>query len=328
MALEIKENILLAPYTLYKIGGSARFYAETASADDVAEALYFAAERKLPFVIIGAGSNILVSDGGFDGLAIRMVGGGVRLEGDRLICDAGVMMARAVLGAAKAGLGGFEWGIGIPGTIGGSVRGNAGCFGREMKDVVESVEVFEVFQNSLPEAGQPSAEKFRVNTLRNFECDFTYRSSVFKKHQERIILSATLRLQPGDAAAIQQEVRRITEERLAKQDIGTKCCGCIFKNTAWGREDTDKDELTGKFPEFEMFRNQPALPTSFLLDRAGLKGARVGGAVVSPKHANFFINEGAASAKDIAALIMLGKEKVREKFGVLIEEEIQYIGSD
>ncbi len=242
-----------------------------------------------------------------------MIGGNMRVEGERLVCDAGVMMARAVLAAAQDGLGGFEWGIGVPGTIGGSVRGNAGCFGGEMKDVVESVEVFDSMQNA----------KLKIQ---NAECEFGYRGSIFKKYPEWIILSAVLKLEPGDAAAIQQEVQRITMERLAKQDIGTKCCGCIFKNTAWGREDTDREKLMAQFPDLAAFANQSHIPTSFLLDRAGLKGTRMGGAMISPKHANFFINEGSASARDIRALITRAKETVREKFGILIEEEIQYIG--
>jgi len=313
MALEIKENIPLAPYTIYKIGGLARFFVEAGAADEVRQALDFAVAQKLPFVIIGAGSNMLVSDHGFDGVAIRMIGGNMRVEGERLVCDAGVMMARAVLAAAQDGLGGFEWGIGVPGTIGGSVRGNAGCFGGEMKDVVESVEVFDSMQNA----------KLKIQ---NAECEFGYRGSIFKKYPEWIILSAVLKLEPGDAAAIQQEVQRITMERLAKQDIGTKCCGCIFKNTAWGREDTDREKLMAQFPDLAAFANQSHIPTSFLLDRAGLKGTRMGGAMISPKHANFFINEGSASARDIRALITRAKETVREKFGILIEEEIQYIG--
>lgn len=313
MALDIKENVFLAPYTIYKIGGPARFFVEAADADEVREALVFAVERKLPFVIIGAGSNMLVSDRGFDGVAIRMTGGEAHVDGERLFCDAGVMMARAVLAAAKAGLGGFEWGIGVPGTIGGSVRGNAGCFGGEMKDVVESIEIFDVFLNS----------KFQIQ---NGDARFGYRDSVFKKHPEWIILSVALKLESGDATLIRQEVQRITYERLAKQDIGTKCCGCIFKNTAWAREDTDAEKLTAQFPELAAFANQPHIPTSFLLDRAGLKGTRMGGAVISPKHANFFINENSASAEDIRALIEYAKGEVQKKFGVLIEEEIQYVG--
>lgn len=303
----------MAPHTIYKIGGVARFFVEASTADDVVEAIGFAAKHKLPFVIIGAGSNMLVADEGFDGVAIRMTGGEVRVDGEWLVCDAGVMMARAVLAAGKAGLGGFEWGIGVPGTIGGSARGNAGCFGGEMKDVIENVEFFDASHNS----------QFKIH---NSECEFGYRDSIFKKHPGWVILSAVLHLKRGDAASVQQEVQRITVERLAKQDIGTKCCGCIFKNTTWGRADTNKEELLDRFPELAMFGNQFHIPTSFLLDRAGLKGMRIGGAIISPKHANFFINEGNASAQDIRGLIDRAKEEVRKKFGVLIEEEIQYVG--
>lgn len=313
MALDIKEHIPLAPYTIYKIGGSARFFVEVTTADDVAEALGFAAERGLPFVIIGAGSNMLVSDHGFDGVAIRMIGGSVRAEGERLACDAGVMMARAVLAAGKAGLSGFEWGIGVPGTIGGSVRGNAGCFGSEMKDVVENIEVFDASHNS----------KY---IIQNSECHFAYRDSIFKKHPEWIILSAVLKLKKGDAVAIQQEVQRFSMERLAKQDIGTSSAGCIFKNIPWTRDDINREEVLGRFPDIGRSGTVSGISAGLLIDRAGLKGIRIGGAVISPKHANFFINEGTASAEDIRGLIKRAKDEVQKKFGILIEEEIQYVG--
>ena len=139
MQLQVKENIPLAPYTIYKIGGMARFFVEAESEEEIRQVLAFAHEKALPFIIIGAGSNMLVSDEGFSGIVIRMSKGEVRVEGELLACDAGVMMARAVLAGARAGLSGFEWGIGVPGTIGGSIRGNAGCFGGEMKDIVERV---------------------------------------------------------------------------------------------------------------------------------------------------------------------------------------------
>jgi len=311
--LEIKENIPLAPYTIYKIGGPARFFAEAKNAMELESAVRYAREKSVPFFIMGAGSNMLVSDRGFDGVAIRMAGGGVRGEGERLIADAGVMMARAVMEAARAGLAGFEWGVGVPGTVGGSVRGNAGCFGGEMKNIFESGEIFDT--------KKVSSFKFQAA-----DCGFAYRDSIFKQHPEWVIVSATLRLKKGDQAAIQNEIRRITAERNAKQDIGTKSCGCIFKNPAWPESAKEKEELLREHPELAPFSERAHIPGSFLIDRAGMKGQCVGCVCVSGTHANFFINEGGATAADVCSLIARAKEKVAKLFGVTLQEEIQYIG--
>lgn len=313
MSIEVKENVLLAPHTIYKIGGSARYYAEAKSADDVRDAVTHAAQKGVPFFIMGAGSNVLVSDAGYEGMVIRMIGGNVSTDGDRLTADAGVMMARAVTEAARHGLAGFEWGIGVPGTIGGSVRGNAGCFGSEMKDVVESVEVYDSIQNTKYE-------------IRNADCAFGYRDSIFKKHPEWVVLSATLKLAPGDPAAIQERVRAITSERLSKQAIGAKSCGCIFKNISWTREDMRKDDLLSAFPDLAQFAQRPGIPASYLIDAAGMKGVHEGGAVISDKHANFFVNEGTATAEDVMRLVAAAKDAVKKKYGLALQEEIQHVG--
>ena len=256
---------------------------------------------------------MLVSDKGFGGLLVRMTGGEVRADGERLIADAGVMMARAVTESAKAGLGGFEWGIGIPGTIGGSVRGNAGCFGGQMQGVVERVMVFDSTRNIKYE-------------MPNTECHFSYRDSIFKRHPERVILSAVLRLHTSDPAAVQAQVRRITGERLAIQDIGAKSCGCIFKNISWTRKDVDREKLLAEFPELAQFKDRPTIPASFLIDAAGLKGKQVGKVIISPKHANFFVNEGSATAEEVVMLTAIAKDTVRRTYGLRLEEEIQHVG--
>ena len=310
---DIKENIALAPFTIYKIGGSTRFFAEAANVGELKEALQFAAKKKVPFVVLGAGSNVLVSDKGFDGLVIRMSGGGVRVEGERMHVDAGVMMARAVVESGRAALQGFEWGIGVPGTMGGSVRGNAGCFGSEMKDVVESVEVFD-------------ASIGLIKKFSHAECGFGYRGSLFKTHPERIIVSVVLRLHTGERDAIEQEIRRITQERVLKQDIGSKCCGCIFKNADWPHDADEREALALRFPELGAFRTRPTIPSAFLIDRAGLKGTRAGNVCISEKHANFFINKGGGTSDEVMALIVVVKEAVRKKYGIDLHEEICMIG--
>lgn len=314
MSISIKENILLAPYTMYKIGGPARFFVEVRNSKELKEALEFASEKGVEFFILGAGSNVLVSDQGFDGMVIRMNMREIHLVGSgKLEAGGGVSMAQAVLTSAKAGLTGFEWGIGVPGTIGGSVRGNAGCFGSEMKDVIESVQVFD--------AGNLGKSDFPIL---NSECQFAYRDSIFKKHPEWIILSATLKLKKGDTKEIQENIKRITEERTKKQDIGTKSCGCIFKNAVWAN--LNKEILLQRFPELSQFKDRSNIPASFLIDQAGLKGKCIGKICISSRHANFFINEGGATAEEVISAIALAKDAVRNKYGILLEEEIQFVG--
>ena len=312
--IKIRENIPLAPYTIYKIGGFARFFVEITGIDDLREAVVFAREKGLKHVILGAGSNMLISDNGFDGLVIRMTGGGIQVQGERMAVDAGVMMARAVTESGKAALHGFEWGIGVPGTIGGSIRGNAGCFGGEMKDVVESVEVFDV----------QTATSYKLQAT---NCAFGYRNSIFKTHPEWIVVCAVLCLETGDREMIQKEIGRIAHERVIKQDIGTKSCGCIFKNISWPSDNGSKEKLCAQFPELAVFRGRSTIPAAFLIDGCGLKGRRVGSICISDKHANFFINQGEGTSKDVVALIAVAKEEVKKKYGIDLEEEIYFLGS-
>lgn len=309
----MQEHISLAPYTIYKIGGPARYFMEVHTVKELCDALQFTREKHVPFFVFGGGSNMLIADRGFDGLAIRITGGEVRVEGERVIADAGVMMARVVATCVNARLTGFEWGIGVPGTIGGSVRGNAGCFGGEMKDVIESVNIFDAL----------NTKRFTLNADR---CNFAYRDSVFKRHPEWVIVSATLHLRQGDKGAIANRIAEVTKERTAKQDIGTKSCGCIFKNVSWNFCGESKDAICARNPELVPFKNSAHIPASLLLDKAGMKGRAAGRVRISHAHANFFINEGGASAQEVHALIAYAKETVFNAFGIRLEEEIEYIG--
>lgn len=321
--MEIRKNIPLAPHTIFKIGGKARFFVEVKNSDELIEALKFSRAKNVPFFVLGAGSNILVSDRGFGGLIIRIIGGELKVDGCRLLVGAGIMMASAVLASAKAGFSGFEWGIGIPGTIGGSIRGNAGCFGSEMAQVIERVRVLEVkTQNAKRKTTTQNLKLFELN---NKECQFGYRDSIFKKHSEWIILSAELKLKKGDPKKIQKKIVGYTRHRAETQDIGAKCAGCIFKNVSW-ESVQNKRALLGRLPALKQFESKQNIPAGFLIDRSGLKGKRLGGAYISPKHANYFINDGAAKAGDIFKLISLAQDTVKKKYGIELEEEIQYLG--
>lgn len=287
--MEIKENVFLKPFTVFQVGGPARFFCEAGSKEEIVKALNWAKEKNLPYFLLGLGSNILVSDRGFPGLVIKLENNSVRRDGERVYAEAGAKMAEIVNFSLQNGLVGFEWAIGVPGTIGGSVRGNAGCFGSEMKDAVDKIEIY-------------NARLGGTGWLENKECKFSYRHSIFKEKPELIVLTAVLKLRQGEPIKSRETVRELTGKRVLTQDIGSKTAGCVFKN-----------------PSSE-------IRVGALVDKAGLKGTRIGGAVVSEKHANFVINTGEASAEDIVMLIGLIKERVHRRFDVLLEEEIQYVG--
>ena len=311
--IAIKENISLAPYTVYKIGGSARFFIEASAKDHIIEAAAFARARNIPFLVLGAGSNVLISDAGYNGVVIHLAGGKIESRGASVRIDSGVMMARAAHEAAQKELAGFEWAVGIPGTVGGSVRGNAGCFGGEMKDVVRSVEVFDTVRSTMRRVSRAQSA-------------FAYRDSFFKRHPELIILSATLVLRHGSREEIQNKIVALSKERAEKQDIGAKSCGCIFKNAAWDSPGSNAKNRLHRIPELRRFEEAGVIPASFLIDTIGWKGKAIGRARVSKKHANFFVNEGGASADEALMLMSAVKNDVARRCGVVLEEEIQLIG--
>lgn len=313
MAGVIKEHEPLSAHTVFRIGGPARLYIETATAEDFLEALRTVSQSELPFYILGAGSNVLVSDNGFPGTVIHPRGGEITLDGSRLRVDAGVPMAQVVAESLKKNLRGFEWAIGVPGTIGGSVVGNAGCFGSETKDFLLSVRTFNIVSGEIEEWPKAALQ-------------FQYRDSVLKRRPELVVLDVLFELKPGVSAEGMAAVRDYTRRRLKSQDIGTQSAGCIFKNIPWSRRDVHKEATLARFPEIAEFKANPAIPAGFLVDRAGLKGRRVGRARISERHGNFILNDGGATAEEVLILIGIMKEYVHRSSGLLLEEEIRYVG--
>jgi len=267
--LEIKERVALKPFTIFQVGGEARFFVEVGSREDFLEAINWAIRRNVPTAVMGLGSNILVSDKGFAGLVIKVSSREIlRLGGSKIHVDAGIKMAEAVNFALENGLTGLEWGVGVPGTIGGSIRGNAGCFGGEMRDVVTFVEVFDL-------------KKKTIKMYFNSDCAFEYRHSSFKNHPERIILSAVLTLKKGDVNDAREKIKEYMKERVAHQEIGASTAGSTFKNVLWAEDSGEKAQILAKFKEFARFKDSVAVPAGFLIEGAGLKGMRMGGAEVS-----------------------------------------------
>ena len=279
----------LAKHTTFNIGGPAEWFAEVGDAEALRGLVAEAHARGVPVLVLGAGTNLLVADDGVEGLVLRCVTRGWRVDGSRIWSEAGLKMMRLARIAADHDLAGFEWAIGVPGTVGGAVYQNAGCWGRELKDVLVSVEGFS--PSGEPETWAPA------------DLQLGYRRSALRHGGLRghVVTAATIELGPGDGERSRAEMARLTAERRRTQPVGSKNCGSVFINP-------DGDSA-GR-----------------LVEAAGMKGAAEGGARVSTQHANFIVNEGGATAAGVWRLIDRVRATVRERFGVDLEPEVERVG--
>lgn len=287
--MKIFENIPLAKYTSWHTGGPARYVALSGNDLEVQEALTLARDKNLPFYILGKGSNTLFPDSGYPGVVIIMSERSITVDGNFLTASSGVFLRQLVNKAHEYGLVGLEELAGIPGTVGGAVRGNAGTWNTEIKDVLEEVHVL---RSDLPD--------WPVKIMKSAECGFAYRHSMFKDNPDWIILRATFALREGDVTEAKARVAKDLHDRHTKQPYDAPSAGSVFKNP---------DKAAGIF-------------SGKLIEEAGLKGRQIGGAQISLKHANFIINKGNATSADILALIRLVQKTVKEKFTVELEPEI------
>lgn len=318
IAASVRENEPMSAHTTYRIGGPAEYYFESTCADDTIRAVQAAKELGLPIFVFGGGSNMLVSDAGVKGLVLRLTARNYRVDGSAVIADSGIPIGFLGMRSVESGLEGLEWTVGLPGTVGGAVRGNAGMFGGEIKDVLESVRALD--QNGVEQA------------LLNAQCGFTYRNSIFKTEGGHIILSATFRLRPtSDVAALKEKIRHNLTSKRDKQPIEYACAGCVFTN--WKPETKEDLESLRRSLDLNKEETIPltaagTVPAGWIIDRAQLKGLKVGHAWVSDKHANFFVHDGEANADDMVALMAAVKTKVRNmtKGIVSLVEEIEYVG--
>jgi UDP-N-acetylmuramate dehydrogenase len=309
--INIQENVILAPYTTFKIGGPAKYFVEVKDEEDLKKALEYALKNKLKFFVLGGGSNVLISDQGFDGLVIRFQNTECKIIENKIECGAGAALLKVVRLAADNSLAGLEWAAGIPGTIGGAVRGNAGAFGSNMHSVVESIRVF-----LLEEDG------FAIKDFTAEECEFEYRNSLFKKNNNLIIFAVFLKLEKGDGEKIQNETSEIIEKRNQMHPQGMASAGSFFVNPKVNDAkllDAFEKDSGKRFPD-------NTIPAGWLIQEAGLTGQKIGGAMVSEKHSNFIVNTGNAKAEDVIILMDVIKEKVRTKLGVQLVPEVKFLG--
>lgn len=287
-----RENVLtdepMKNHTTFKIGGPADIFLMPKTEEQIANVIKVAKENSFPVFILGNGSNVLVGDKGIRGAVLCLYKNLNCLEvsGDEIYAGAGILLSAASLVAANSGLSGLEFASGIPGTIGGAVYMNAGAYGPEMKDVIVSVRCMDGDGNILE--------------LKNEECEFSYRHSRFT-NSEMVILGCKMKLQHGDVGEIRAKISDLTKRRVTKQPVEKPSAGSTFKRPE------------GYF-------------AGTLIEEAGLKGKRCGGAEVSEKHAGFIINTGDATAKDVLDLIEFVKKTVYDKNGVMLEPEVKLVG--
>jgi UDP-N-acetylmuramate dehydrogenase len=306
----VLENEPLSKHTTLRIGGPAKFWFDAKTSDDMIRAVEAAKELGLNFYVLGSGSNVLAADSGFDGLIIHAVNNNLRTQGDKLYVEAGAINAQVVRETAAAGLTGLEWLATIPGTIGGAVYGNAGCFGESIRDYINKVDVY-----------RNGAKK----RLEKKDCQFGYRDSIFKRNKD-MILSAEFNLKEGSKGPSLKKIEEYAKKRKESQPVGQTCAGSTFKNYKIRHED-DIKKLMQRVKEIpDDFLQKKYLPAGWLLEQVGAKGMEIGDMQVSEDHANWLINRGKAGADDFIMLVSKLKTLVRDELGVQLTEEIQYIG--
>jgi UDP-N-acetylmuramate dehydrogenase len=301
--LQVLPGAPLASYTRFGIGGPAGVYAETTSREAFAAA-WKAAGRDC--VVIGSGTNLVVADEGFRGVVLRFTGRAIAIDGIAVRAEAGAELQAVVDAAIAAGLKGIETLSGIPGSLGAAVYGNAGAYGHSMSEVVREVEFFD---------GEC------VRSIGNAGCEFRYRESVFKRRKAWVVLGARLALERGDAAELRRAADEILVVRNAKFPPEMKCAGSVFKNLILAEL---PPAVAAQVPERVVREGKVA--AAYFLEQAGMKGASRGGMRVAEYHANLVYNAGGGTAHELRELIAEMKARVRERFGIELEEEVQYIG--
>lgn len=317
----LKEGEPLSKHVNIRIGGPASYYLEAKSSDEIVAAVEAALADGLPFVVIGGGSNTLPSDEGFKGLVIQAANRAWRIEDERVYAEAGVPSAFLARKAAEAGLTGLEWAVSLPGTIGGAVRGNAGCFGGEARDCVVSVDALRVNRGLSPQGTVPAVERV-VYTAE--DCRFGYRDSAFKRSHD-VVLDVELELRQAPKEECLKRLEDVLSKRRLEQPTGNASAGCMFKNFEY-RDEAEIAKLKSRLDVPPEFLKRRRIPAGWLIEQADLKGTRIGGAMISEKHGNFLVNLGGGAASDVVQLISLVKMKIRDDFGIQLEEEVQLLG--
>lgn len=287
--IDVQENIALSKYTFTKTGGRAEFLAFPKSVEELKQLIKSANDAKMPITVIGNASNLIIRDGGIDGLVIILTKmKSITVNGDEVTAQAGARIIDTAFTAANAGLSGLEFAAGIPGSVGGAVFMNAGAYGGETKDAIKTVTVL--------------TSSDEIKTYTNEEMEFSYRHSKVQENDD-IVIEATFALTPGDKAKILDQMNYLNALRRYKQPLEYPSCGSVFKRP--------KGHFVGP-----------------MIIEAGLQGKQIGGAQDSTKHAGFIVNKGGATATDYLDLIHYIQKVIKEKFDIDLQTEVRIIGKE
>jgi len=304
--LTVSECVPLAAYTRFGIGGPADLLAETADEEAFLRALEAARSSGMPCLVIGGGTNLIVADEGFRGLVLRFVSTGIEACGPRITAAAGATLQDLVDFTVARGLKGLETLAGIPGSVGAAVYGNAGAYGHSLSERVFTVRFFDG-------AG--------IRLFSREECQFQYRESIFKRRKDWVIFAVELELEPAPAGELASAAADIVDVRNRKFPPSMKCAGSIFKNL-----------LASELPPPVLAQvpgaaiREGKIPAAWFLEQIGAKGMKKGDIHVADYHANLLYNGGRGTAAELRALISELKALVRLRFGIVLEEEVQYVG--
>jgi UDP-N-acetylmuramate dehydrogenase len=302
---DVKINESLAKHVTFKIGGPAKLFIIVHKTEKLVSLLNYLVGEGIPYFIVAGGSNLLLSDEGFDGLVIKISTSQPpiitpRGPGFDIDIEAGMMLGAVVNLAAKNSLAGMSWAIGIPGTFGGAIRGNAGAMGKEIISVLQWIEVW---------------RNGEVLRLKPEECGFSYRNSDFK-HNKDVILRGGIYLEPGDRQEIMEKMQTNLQQR---KHTPYPSAGSFFKNLKIHKWIGDTKELP------ELFLQRGTVPVGWMTESLGLRGLSVGGAKIAEEHGNYIINFDKATQEDVLALVEEIKTRVYNKFGVELEPEVHIV---
>jgi len=300
--MPIEKNFDLTPFTTFRIGGQAEFFVNVKNKEELVKAIDWAKTKKLPITILAGGSNILIVRKKIKGLVLKISGEQYLIKKNYIICWAGMSLTKLAKISELAGLSGLEWSFGIPGSV-------AGAYGSSISDSIVEVEAYDLI-------------KKRLIKLNNKACVFNYRNSIFKKRKNLLIIEVKLKLTKG----VSKKIKFLSQRNFNHRFISNPkepSAGCVFKNLEY-RKIVRQNKKLAEFLMAENLVRNGKIGVGYLIDQLGLKGKTIGGAKVSEKHANFIINTGKATAKDVIKLINFIKTKFKNKYKINLEEEIQY----
>ncbi|MEP7361926.1 MAG: UDP-N-acetylmuramate dehydrogenase [Acidobacteriota bacterium] len=306
LGLHVREGVPLAELTRFQIGGEANVLAEVGDEATFLRAVRAVRAIGLPWLVLGAGTNLIASDDGFHGVVLRFTGSRIERRDQSIYVESGAGLQDLVDFTVGEGMSGLHTMTGIPGWVGSAIYGNAGAYGNAIAASIEGVRFYD------------------GRVLRGIDgagCEFGYRDSIFKRNKDWIILSATLTMHPGDADAMRRRAEEIRSLRDAKYPPSMLCAGSIFKNLLIS---SLPQSITSTLPPGVVVEGK--LPAGWLLEQVGAKGIRRGDIQVATYHANTVYNDGQGTAADLCALIADLKSRVANRFGITLEEEVQFVG--